>query len=95
METIMCPQCGSEAYNNYGHLKNGEQRYICLVCSRQFVNGKSKPAPTQRPGCPLCGKPMHIYMRYPNTIRFRCSAYPQCRGYAKIGKSVTEYSNRL
>ena len=45
MPAIQCPRCGSEAYNSYGHTKNGKQRYICLVCNRQFVNGgKRQPS---------------------------------------------------
>ncbi len=84
MSTIRCPRCQSEAYYNYGHTKNGKQRYICLVCNRQFINGDPNNEEYQRPGCPLCGKSMHVYMREPEATRFRCSTYPQCRGYAKV-----------
>lgn len=69
MSTIRCPRCRSEAYYNYGHTKNGKQRYICLVCNRQFVNGESGKAVQQRPGCPFYGKRMHVYMRDLNFIR--------------------------
>jgi transposase-like protein len=84
MPAIRCPKCRSEAYYNYGHTRNGKQRYICLVCDRQFINRDSGNDVQQRPGCPLCGKKMHVYMRGPWEIRFRCSTYPQCRGYAKM-----------
>ncbi len=85
MQPIQCPRCGSEAFNNYGHLKDGQQRYICLVCERQFVVN-TRTEPPQRPACPQCGKPMHVYMQYPDAVRFRCSEYPTCHGYAKIAK---------
>ena len=83
MATIQCPRCQSEAYYSYGHLRNGRQRYICLVCNRQFTNAESPRDVLQRPECPLCGKKMHVYMRNGRRIRFRCSDYPQCRGYSK------------
>jgi transposase-like protein len=86
MSTIRCPRCRSEAYYSYGHTKNGKQRYICLVCNRQFVNAESDKAVRLRPGCPFCGKRMHVYMRNLKFIRFRCSTYPRCRGYAKISQ---------
>jgi transposase-like protein len=84
--TIKCPQCGSEAYNQYGHLKNGKQRYICLVCNRQFVNDHANKPIDRRPLCPTCGRSMHVYMQHPDIVRFRCSQYPDCHGYAKIEK---------
>jgi hypothetical protein len=31
---------------------------------------------------------MHVYMHDANAIRFRCSTYPQCRGYAKISQEM-------
>jgi hypothetical protein len=31
-------------------------------------------------------KVMHVYMRDGNTIRFRCSSYPECRQYKKVPK---------
>ena len=84
--TIKCPQCGSEAFNHYGRLQNGKQRYICLVCSRQFVKGSVNKAFASRPDCPRCGRSMHVYRRHSDAIRFRCSQYPQCHGYAKTEK---------
>jgi transposase-like protein len=86
MLTIACPQCGSEAFNHYGHTKNGKQRYICLVCSRQFINEKAGNPARQRPLCSKCGKNMHVYMRHDKITRYRCSDYPDCKGYAKIAE---------
>ena len=88
MSAIRCPRCHSEAYYNYGHTRNGKQRYICLVCNRQFVNGAPGNDIERRPECPLCGKRMHVYMRELEDIRFRCSAYPLCRGYTKIKQEM-------
>ncbi len=84
MSAIQCPRCGSEAYNSYGHTKNGKQRYICLVCNRQFVNGENGNHHFPRPTCSRCGKSMHVYMRDQNSIRYRCSQYPDCREYKKL-----------
>jgi transposase-like protein len=92
-----CPQCGSDALNNYGYDRKGKQRYICLVCNRQFVLRNARRCPT-RPECPLCHAKMHIYKHEnrPNdrSVRFRCSNYPRCRGYTKIddGRSPTALS---
>lgn len=86
MQSIKCPRCGSEAYNNYGHTKNGKQRYICLMCNRQFIYSETSVQAIQRPICKVCGRDMHVYMRGSGTIRFRCSGYPECREYAKEAK---------
>lgn len=80
-----CPRCGSDALNNYGHTKNGKQRFICLVCSRQFIEGTMLNY-RNRPLCPRCHSAMHVYMNKPTVIRFRCSKYPHCRGYFKVIK---------
>jgi NADPH:quinone reductase-like Zn-dependent oxidoreductase len=47
--------------------------------------------PTRRnlknsPSCPKCGDVMHCYMREAEYVRFRCSNYPECKSYFKIGK---------
>lgn len=86
MSTIRCPRCRSEAYYNYGRTKNGKQRYICLVCNRQFIEGKPDKMIEQRPSCPLCSHRMHVYMRSSKFIRFRCSTYPRCHGYMKVSQ---------
>ena len=67
---IRCPQCSSEAVNKYGSVGGGKQRYICLVCERQFVVNPDKMQFKNRPDCPKCGKPMHAYMKGPDYIRF-------------------------
>lgn len=84
MSIIRCPRCQSEAFYKYGHTQNGKKRYICLLCNRQFIHGDSHNQIIERPECALCGNKMHVYMRDAKAIRFRCSGYPQCRGYAKI-----------
>ncbi len=86
MSGISCPRCGSEAFNRYGRTKNGKQRFICLVCDRQFINGETNRSIGPRPNCSVCGKPMHVYMRAKDIIRFRCAAYPECRTYATESK---------
>ncbi|NWF55000.1 MAG: Insertion element protein [Syntrophaceae bacterium] len=81
---IRCPRCNSEATNRYGKSRSGTPRLICLQCNRQFTIGK-RPLPIpQRPQCPKCGNKMHLYRRQFGVIRFRCSAYPACRGYHRL-----------
>ena len=84
---IQCPQCRSEAINKYGRIAGGKQRYICLVCERQFITNLAKKQFKNRPNCPRCGKPMHSYRQGPDYIRFRCRDYPQCRAYLKISET--------
>jgi transposase-like protein len=80
---IACPRCRADAVYGYGHIKNGKQRYLCLICNRQFVRDRAQPLLPQRPACPRCGGKMHIYMRRAGVTRFRCAAYPGCRGFWK------------
>lgn len=88
--SIRCPQCHSEAVNKYGSISGGKQRYICLVCARQFVANPQKKHFINKPRCPKCGKPMHSYMQGPDYIRFRCSDYPRCRTFFKTSEAQFE-----
>jgi transposase-like protein len=81
---VKCPRCRSEAIYRYGRTHNGKRRFICILCRRQFSVGAKRCKVKDRPDCPQCGRPMHIYKREKGYIRFRCSAYPQCRTYKKI-----------
>jgi hypothetical protein len=81
---VRCPKCGSDAIYRYGRTHNGKRRFICILCRRQFSVGARKCEVQDRPDCPQCRRPMHIYKREKGCIRFRCSAYPQCRTYKKI-----------
>lgn len=87
---VQCPQCHSEAVNKYGSVSGGKQRYICLVCGRQFIANPAKKQFKNRPSCPRCGKPMHSYMQGPDYIRFRCSEYPRCRTFVKSSEAEFE-----
>jgi ssDNA-binding Zn-finger/Zn-ribbon topoisomerase 1 len=88
METgcnIRCPRCGSDAWYRFGNTVTGKRRYICQVCSRQFIaDYENKLGLAKRPCCDSCGATMHIYMRDPQKIRFRCSRYPECRGFKRL-----------
>lgn len=79
-----CPSCNSEAVYRYGHVKNGKQRLKCILCGRQFVPGIKTHEMKKRPTCPQCGLKMHLYMHDKKALRFRCSAYPECKSYRKI-----------
>ncbi|MBU0995284.1 MAG: Insertion element protein [Proteobacteria bacterium] len=81
IENVFCPRCDSDAIYRYGHTKNGKQRYLCLLCSRQFIKDLPLQKFKQRTFCPLCGGNMHIYKRERVRIRFRCARYPHCHGY--------------
>lgn len=84
IQNVRCPHCASDAIYGYGRVKNGKKRYLCLMCNRQFVLERKPPLIKDRPTCPLCGGRMHIYMRKGREVRFRCAAYPDCRGYLKM-----------
>jgi transposase-like protein len=80
-----CPNCGETALNRYGRIKSGKQRYICLVCGRQFVVPRSHVSMSiDRPVCANCGQSMHIYARESYKVRFRCSRYPECKTYVTV-----------
>jgi transposase-like protein len=84
--SIRCPRCGADAWYHFGRTATGKRRYICQVCSRQFITDYSyKAYLPNRPACPECGNFMHVYMRDGNNIRFRCSRYPTCRCFIKAG----------
>ncbi len=77
---VQCPECGSEAAYKNGKIPSGKQRYICLICNRQFILDNSWPKLKYRPLCPICGANMHIHSVRGDFRRFRCSKYPSCRG---------------
>ncbi len=85
---IVCPNCGSDAVYKYGKTPGGKQKYQCIVCDRQFVENTNRKKIDDRPACPECGEPMHLYMRQKGATRFRCSKYPECRTFVKIDKEV-------
>jgi transposase-like protein len=81
---VSCPRCRSDAIYRYGKTANGRKRYLCQVCHRQFSLKRSgQLEPSERPACPTCGKPMHVYMRTGGFIRFRCADYPHCHTFIK------------
>ncbi len=81
-EKILCPMCKSDAVYKYGKTKTGKQRYLCMLCNKQFtLNGKQNSH--EYISCELCGNKMYVYMRDNDKkiIRFRCSNYPKCKNY--------------
>jgi transposase-like protein len=87
---LHCPNCESDAIYSYGRTQNGKQRYLCLICNRQFIQNRSRKKFEKRPRCPLCKGLTHVYRKEKDMIRFRCAKYPVCRGYAK---KVTSEAN--
>lgn len=89
-DSIKCPKCGSDAYHRYGFTKNGKVRRLCLVCERQYVVDSSwRPAPN-RPDCPVCKQPMHVYRRHADAVRYRCRNYPECKTFVKVDITPAE-----
>jgi DNA-directed RNA polymerase subunit RPC12/RpoP len=90
---IHCPECHSDAIYRYGLTPGKKQRYICLLCERQFVAHPQNIHFTNKPLCPECEKPMHSYMKHPDYIRFRCSDYPHCKTYLKVHEAEFELTS--
>ena len=83
-EHIECPRCRSKALYRNGKTYYHLQRYICLMCGRQFVPGHQRDYPKNRPECPTCGAGMHSFKKERDGYAtFRCSRYPVCRTYVK------------
>lgn len=79
-----CPDCGSDALYKYGKTRFGKQRFLCLMCKRQFTWPSERVEWKERPVCSSCGAPMHFFMKKAGYIRFRCSNYPKCRTFLKV-----------
>jgi len=60
------------------------QRYICLMCSRQFVPGHERIFPKGKPLCPHCGRSMYLFRSKERHDTFRCARYPECRTYLRV-----------
>lgn len=80
---LKCPDCASEAIYKYGKAWTGKQRFVCMICRRQFTLFNERMEVKGKPDCPNCGKGMHLYKREEGAIRFRCSGYPGCRTFKK------------
>ncbi len=81
---ICCPECSADAYYRYGKTRQGKQKYLCLMCGRQFTPGRKREEVRERPACPACQNSMHVYKREGDGIRFRCSSYPKCRTFLTL-----------
>jgi len=89
VDGVYCPRCQADAIYRYGKTATGKKRYLCQVCRRQFSLKRSdRLGVPERPACPACGKPMHVYMRHGGAIRFRCSEYPSCRTFLKMEREA-------
>jgi DNA-directed RNA polymerase subunit RPC12/RpoP len=86
-EIIECPRCQSRAVYKNGKTYYHLQRYLCLICGRQFVPGHHREYPGTRPLCPACGAKTHVFKRKEgaDTV-FRCSGYPLCRTYVRVAE---------
>jgi transposase-like protein len=91
---IVCPACNSSALYKYGHV-HGSQRYICLMCNRQFVLGQERIFPKSRPLCPHCGRSMYLFRSKEAHDTFRCARYPECRTYVRVAKTAPARGSRV
>ncbi len=82
-DQIKCPSCDCDAVYKYGRAWTGKQRYWCMMCGMQFTGDSSKAIVKGKPLCPQCGKAMNLYKIEGETVRFRCSGYPECKTYKK------------
>lgn len=83
--TIECPRCQSKALYRNGKTYYHQQRYLCLMCGRQFVPGRQRDYGGTRPKCPSCGAKTHLFKKKEGKERvFRCCRYPLCRTYVKV-----------
>ncbi len=80
---VECPECSSKACYKYGHSKQGKKRFKCIVCDRQFVLASKNRINSGKLECVVCGNKMYLYKIEDNTVRFRCSMYPECKFYKK------------
>jgi len=81
--SLQCPYCNSEALYKYGRIRTGKQRYLCVMCGKQFTPTSRRCIVKNRPVCPECGGLMHLYKREGDVVRFRCACYPKCKTYFK------------
>jgi transposase-like protein len=90
---IFCPSCDASAVYKYGKVRTGKQRYLCLICGMQFTPGRKRPVLKGKPVCPECGRPMNVFKLEGEILRFRCSAYPECKTFRKY--RLTEERDEL
>ena len=94
MRDIKCPICGLDATYRYGKTPEGQQKYICLSCGKQFIEAAANRKAIERPFCPSCLAPMYLYMQSTDFKRFRCSRYPECRTYKKVFNDTADKHDR-
>lgn len=82
-ERIVCPECSSLALYRFGHV-SGLQRYLCLMCGRQFIPGHERVFALPRPTCSSCGTGMHVFKKKSDHTIFRCARYPACHTYLRL-----------
>ncbi len=95
--SVSCPLCNLEAVYRYGKTKTGKQRFLCLMCGRQFSDGSKKQEIQGKPLCHKCGKNMHLYKIEGETFRFRCSKYPECKTFRvfRIKEEIIDNQKRF
>ena len=80
---IACPACSSLALYRFGHV-SGLQRYLCLMCGRQFIPGHERILTLPRPTCATCGAGMHLFKKKSDHTVYRCGHYPLCHNYLRL-----------
>ncbi|MGO9611507.1 MAG: IS1 family transposase [Dissulfurispiraceae bacterium] len=79
----ICPRCNGRALYKNGKTWVGKQRFLCIMCGKQFTSNPQRVTLKGKPLCPKCGRHMNLYRLDGDVIRFRCSCYPQCKTFRK------------
>ncbi len=69
---VKCPKCNSENIYKYGKTPQGQQKYQCKLCNRQFTLS-SKAKSRKYPECPKCGQSTFLHHDYKFYSNYRCS----------------------
>ena len=85
---INCPRCFSDNLYKYGKDKDGNQKYQCKECKRQFApDAKPKQTSSSKgyPRCPVCGMGTYLHHDYKYYSYFTCND-KKCNNHIYIPK---------
>jgi len=72
---VICPRCFSDDLYKFGFDENGNQKYQCKECKRQFAPEtleQRTPKERKYPSCPQCSKSTFLHHDYKYYSNFRC-----------------------
>ncbi|NLJ93887.1 MAG: IS6 family transposase [Clostridiaceae bacterium] len=74
---LSCPRCFSKNLYKFGKDKEGNQKFQCKSCKRQWAPD-AKPFKSKYPSCPKCGKTSFLHHDYKLYSNFRCNDRKNC-----------------